>query len=175
MNDPFELLGVEPKFGLDLADLENRHRELSRVLHPDRHVGAPASERRMALSRAIEVNEAFRVLRDPVRRAEALLARRGVTIEEGRDKPADPLLLMELLELGESISDARRARDRVAIERKFSELKARESESVSALGAALEAGDAGDAGAVRAVKEIGMLRFTRRLLDEAALALDELE
>ena len=126
----------------------------------------------MALSRAIEVNEAFRVLRDPVRRAEALLSRRGVTLEEGRDKPADPMLLMELLELGESISDARRARDRAAIERKLSELEARQNESLSALRAAL---DAGELGTERAVKEIGMLRFTRRLLDEAALALDELE
>lgn len=172
MNDPFELLGVEPKFALDLTDLETRHRELSRVLHPDRHVGAPASARRIALSRAIEVNQAFQVLRDPVRRAEALLERRGVTIEEGKEKPADPMLLMELLELGESISDARRARDRDAVERKLSELKARESDSLSALGAAF---DAGDAGTERVVKEIGMLRFTRRLLDEAALALDELE
>jgi molecular chaperone HscB len=172
VNDPFELLGVEPKFALDLTDLETRHRELSRVLHPDRHVGAPANERRMALSRAIEVNQAFQVLRDPVRRAEALLGRRGVTIEEGREKPADPMLLMELLEFGEGISEARRARDREAIDRKFSELKAREKDSLSALGAAF---DAADAGTDRVVKEIGMLRFTRRLLDEAAHALDELE
>jgi molecular chaperone HscB len=172
VNDPFELLGVEPKFALDVTDLETRHRELSRVLHPDRHVGESASARRLTLSRAIEVNQAFQVLRDPVRRAEALLSRRGVTIEEGRDKAADPMLLMELLEFGESISEARRARDRAAIERKFSELKARENESLSTLGSAFEAGEAGTE---RVVKEIGMLRFTRRLLDEAALALDELE
>ena len=66
---------------------------------------------------------------------------------------------MELLELGESISDARRARDRAAIERKLSELEARQNESLSALGAAL---DAGEVGTERAVKEVGMLRFTRR-------------
>lgn len=126
----------------------------------------------MALSRAIEVNQAFQALRDPVRRAEALLARRGVVLEEGREKPADPMLLMELLELGESIANARRARDRDALERKLTELRARERESLSALAAAF---DAGDAGTDRVVKEIGMLRFTRRLLDEAALAQDELE
>ena len=58
--DPFETLGVEPRFDLDLTALEKRHRELSGALHPDRYTGRPASERRMALDRAIKVNEAWR-------------------------------------------------------------------------------------------------------------------
>ncbi len=67
--DPFDTLGVEPRFDLDLAALERRHRDLSRALHPDRYAGAPAAERRLALGRAIDANEALRVLKDPIRRA----------------------------------------------------------------------------------------------------------
>ncbi len=63
MNDPFDLLGIAPRFDLDLPAIELRHRELSKALHPGSlHTGAPAAERRMALSRAIDVNEAFRVV-----------------------------------------------------------------------------------------------------------------
>jgi molecular chaperone HscB len=186
VSDPFETLGVEPRFELDLANVELRHRDLSRVVHPDRHTAAPPSSRRVALSRAIEVNQAFAELRDPVRRAQALLKRYGVAIEEGKEKPADPLLLMELLELGESIADARRARDAASVESQTKALKARETSAIAALGAAfreLEAAtttgatpldEQARAAADSAVKQIGILRFTRRLLDEAALASEEL-
>src|SRR5690606_32621777 len=78
VTDPFTILGIEPRFRLDLERVGARHRELSRALHPDRYVDRPANERRLALSRAIEVNQAFGIVRDPVRRALALLARHGV-------------------------------------------------------------------------------------------------
>ena len=51
--NPFATLGVEPRFDLDLPALEKTHRELSRALHPDKYVGATASERRAALERAV--------------------------------------------------------------------------------------------------------------------------
>jgi len=62
MMDPFATLGVEPRFDLDLGEVARRHRELSRALHPDKYTGAPAAERRLALSRAIEVKDAFRIV-----------------------------------------------------------------------------------------------------------------
>jgi molecular chaperone HscB len=183
VTDPFEILGVEPRFELDLTDVEMRHREMSRVLHPDKHVGGPASERRQALSRAIEVNQALSVLKDPVQRAEALLRHYGVTVIEGREAPADPMLLMDLLELGESISDARRARDRARLEAGSRDLSSREQHALEELKAgfrelererAAGIGDTREA-ADRVLKEIGVLRFTRRLVNEAALAREELE
>jgi molecular chaperone HscB len=44
----------------------------------------------MALSRAIEVNEAWRALRDPIKRAEALLVRLGVPVGETAEPKARP-------------------------------------------------------------------------------------
>jgi molecular chaperone HscB len=175
VNDPFEILGVEPRFELDLANVETRHRELSRVLHPDRHVGAPPNERRVALSRAIEVNQAFQVLRDPVRRAEALLKQRGLTTEEGREAPPDPLLLMELLELGETIGSARRARDLTQVERIREALSAREQTALEGLGVAFRELESDAARSEQVQKLIGILRFTRRLKSEAENALEELD
>jgi molecular chaperone HscB len=174
VSDPFEILGVEPRFELDLANVESRHRELSRVLHPDRHVGAPSSERRMALSRAIEVNQAFVVLRDPARRAEALLQRLGLAVPEGRELPADPALLMELLELGETIGEARRARDATQVEKLRAELELREQQALDQLAAEFRAISAAPAEAERIQKRIGVVRFVRRLRSEAEHASEEL-
>ena len=89
--DPFATLGIARAFDVDLAAVEKTHRELSRALHPDRYVGAPArASARAALAKAVEVNEAWRVVRDPIRRAEALLALAGVAVasdERARPRP----------------------------------------------------------------------------------------
>ena len=66
MTDPFELLGIPARYDLDLDELATRQRDLSRALHPDRYAGRGASERRQALGKAIEVNEAARLLKQVV-------------------------------------------------------------------------------------------------------------
>ena len=116
MSDPFELLGIPARFDLDLAELAARQRELSRALHPDRYAGRGASERRQALGKAIEVNEAARVLKDPVKRAEHLLTRYGVTVGEGAERAVDADFLMEIMELREKLGELRRARDVAGVE-----------------------------------------------------------
>jgi molecular chaperone HscB len=172
MTDPFEMLGIEPRFDLDLRAVEQRHRDLSRALHPDRYAGAPAAERRMALGRAIEVNEAWRVLRDPIRRAEALLARSGVGAPEGSawtegsgPKPS-PALLMEMMESREELSEAAKRRDRALVIGLGDAMRARERAALSAVAAGLD-GAGGDAKKIQAVLPLlGELRYYRRFLDE---------
>ena len=75
--DPFATLGIVRGYDVDLRAVEKTHRELSRALHPDRFVNAPSSERKAALTKAVAVNEAWRMVRDPIRRAEALLKLAG--------------------------------------------------------------------------------------------------
>src|SRR5436190_21178580 len=121
--DPFETLGIEPAFSLDLEVLEQRHRDMSRALHPDRYAASGAAERRRALGRAIEVNEAFRILKDPVRRAEALLARLGVASGEGKEPPASPGLLMEVMERREALAEVRKTKNEAALARLIAEVR----------------------------------------------------
>lgn len=106
--DPFTLLDLPKRFDLDAQEIDARYRELSRVLHPDRFAGASASERRMSLEKAVEVNEAYRTLRDDLTRARALLAVRGWVAET---ETADPAFLVEMMELREALADARTSRD----------------------------------------------------------------
>src|SRR3954470_5555674 len=98
MIDPFETLGVERRFDLDLAVLEKTHRELSRALHPDKYSQAGASERRAALEKAASVNEAWRAVRDPIRRAEELFRLGGLKVGEDNEPKSTPMFLMEVLE-----------------------------------------------------------------------------
>jgi len=170
--DPFELLGLAPRYDLDLAELEARHRELSRALHPDRFLGRPSSERRQALGKAIEVNEALRALKDPVKRAEALLRRRGVPVGEGSEPPADPEFLMTVMELRESLRDAHRARDVDRVEALLKDVTLRQSRADERLIRGLETDDRSPGEQLVAL--VGELRYYRRFFDEANAILDEL-
>src|SRR3954468_269537 len=84
------LLGSARRFPIDFAEAEGRFKELSRQVHPDRFAKADARARRASLGRTVQLNEAWRALKDPVRRAEYLLGLSGYAIaaEEGASAPA---------------------------------------------------------------------------------------
>src|SRR3954469_17609287 len=115
MIDPFDTLGIAPTFEIDVGAVEKRYRDLSRVLHPDKYVGASAAERRMSLGKAVEVNEAWRLLRGPIRRAESLFRRHGMSVGETAEPKAPPAFLMEMMEHREALSEAKTQGDRAAI------------------------------------------------------------
>lgn len=172
MSDPFETLGFEPAFELDPAALEARQRELGRALHPDRYAGRPSGERQQALGRAIAVNEAVRALRDPVRRAEALLARRGHPVSETSGPPSSPAFLMDVMEQREALGAARSARDLTAVRALSRGVRGREQAVIQGIAAAFAAEHA-DLSRIEAL--LGELRYYRRFLEEAGAIEDDLD
>jgi len=172
MPDPFATLGLSPTFELDLEAAERRHRELSKALHPDRYAGRPAAERRQALGKAIEVNEAWRTLRDPIRRSEALLSHLGIHVEEGEEPKPDAELLMEMMELREALSDAAHSKNEKRLRELTAQVKARETTTLAKLAELFAHANGGDSTAL--LQTLGELRYYRRFLDEAAAFEDEL-
>jgi molecular chaperone HscB len=109
-SDHFSLFGVPRKLWIEMAQLERKFLQLSWKLHPDNFVNAPAAEQELSLRQSSELNDAYRVLRDPVARVEYLLEIEG-TRKEGEHKQQAPReLLEEVFELNESLDELREAR-----------------------------------------------------------------
>lgn len=117
MQDHFQLFGLARSFALDLDALERAFRDIQSRVHPDRYAHAGDAERRASMQWATRVNEAYRVLRNPVTRARHLLELRGVDVafETNTAMPAE--FLMEQMELREALEAATQARDATALER----------------------------------------------------------
>src|SRR5438270_7730473 len=80
--DYFSFFGLEPKLNLDVAALEKEFYLLSRKLHPDLNANAGGQEQAWSLEQSSLLNDAYRTLRDPIRRTEYLLHLEGVELEE---------------------------------------------------------------------------------------------
>jgi molecular chaperone HscB len=100
--DRFAVLGLTPSFD-EPAGLDDRFRALSRKLHPDRFARATPRERRYSLEQTTRLNEAYKTLKDPVRRAEHLLALRGIK----GDPKMSPEFLEQTLEDRERLVEAK--------------------------------------------------------------------
>ena len=107
MTDYYELLGITRSLNLSLDDLQKRYYELSRQLHPDRFMQKPEAERQRALDMSSALNDAYRTLKDPVKRAQYLLGLEGFDIGEQRSKDVPPELLEEVFELNMALEEMR--------------------------------------------------------------------
>ena len=98
-NNFYEFFGIEQKLTLDQDALQKRFYELSRHWHPDRFSRKSAGEQAQALEATAILNDGYRTLKDPVKRAEYLLKEEGFPIGEQRSKDVPPELLEEVFEL----------------------------------------------------------------------------
>jgi molecular chaperone HscB len=80
--DYFTFFGLPRKLNFDVAKLEKDFYELSRKLHPDLSARASAQEQEWSLEQSSMLNDAYRTLRDPIKRTQYLLRLEGVELEE---------------------------------------------------------------------------------------------
>ncbi len=110
-SDYFAVFGLPRKLCVDAAPLEQKFLQLSWKLHPDNFVNASEQDRERSLRRSSELNDAYRVLRDPVARLEYLLEIEGERVEGEKKQQAPPELLEEVFELNESLDELREAKE----------------------------------------------------------------
>ena len=107
MNDYFEVLELPRKLQVDLDALQRKFYALSRRYHPDFHPTAVAADQALVLERSALLNRAYRVLREPLSRLAHL-----ISLEHGSEeepiKPKAPMdLLEEMLEVQETLEEAK--------------------------------------------------------------------
>jgi molecular chaperone HscB len=108
--DYFALFEMPRKLWIEMNALEQKFLQLSWKLHPDNFVKATETERELSLKRSSELNDAYRVLRDPVLRVEYLLGIEDMRKEGEHKQQAPPELLEEVFLLNESLDELREAK-----------------------------------------------------------------
>ncbi|MGD0482856.1 MAG: Fe-S protein assembly co-chaperone HscB [Terracidiphilus sp.] len=90
--DYFSVFGLTPRLNIDLSALEQEFHRLSRRLHPDRFARASENEKEWSLADTALLNDAYRTLKDPLRRTEYLLKLEGAAMGLSAEACSDATL-----------------------------------------------------------------------------------
>jgi len=168
--DYFALFGLPPRYRFDADQLDLAYRTLQREIHPDRYAVADEAERRLALQSSARVNEAYRVLKDPVGRAQYLLSLRGIDALAETDTALPQQFLEGALERREAVAEAHSGGDVARLGAILEQVRSDAAALESSLADRLEA-EAWSA-ARNAVRE---LRFLSKVAGDIEAALAEVE
>lgn len=105
-------------FAPDLKQLRKEFLQLQAKAHPDM---APAGQKRQAEALSSRINEAYKTLQDPLKRAQYLLSLQGIDVEDESAKLTESTLLMEVMEAREAVDEVENEEDLVSIRAENSE------------------------------------------------------
>lgn len=132
----FQLFGLPESFALDRDKLTQTYRVLAAQCHPDKFAAKSPFEQKQAMMMAAAVNEAYRVLGNPIDRAAYLLQAQGVDADAPEYTAFAPEFLMQQMEWRETLAEARAAGDAATLAQLADEVRAAEQEVQEALAAA---------------------------------------
>ena len=167
----FELFGLPPRFRFAATALDAAYRALQLQVHPDGAAGGTDAERRVALQSSARVNEAYQTLRDPVRRAQYLLALHGIETVNERDTALPIAFLETQLERREAASEAQAGSDAPRLEALLDEVRGEARVLEDQLAQALD-GEHAYAAARTRVRELTVLAKLADDIDAMLGALD---
>lgn len=109
----FQLLGLPLQYDINPEDLSSRYRSLSQVLHPDRQgTQLDAAQRTSMLLKAAALNQAYRTLQDPEKRAAHLLeCLVGPDVFQTHARSPSPAFLADMLDWQEACEQAQSSDD----------------------------------------------------------------
>jgi molecular chaperone HscB len=174
----YEFFGLERKLHLDEKALQKRFYELSREWHPDRFSRKGPEESARAVEYTAIINDGYRTLRDPVKRAEYLLTEEGFPIGEQRSKDVPPELLEEVFELNMALEEMRSgdesARPQLeAAKSKFIGMRGEIDTELKSLFAKYDASDSESETAKQALHEVRGVLNRRRYIENLIRDVDK--
>ena len=112
MNNPFALFDLPVVFQVDSALLNERYLALQKSLHPDNFSAASAQEQRLAIQKSAEINDALRILKDPITRADSIIAINTGETENPEEKSNNDIdFLMQQMEWRETLENIENRKD----------------------------------------------------------------
>jgi molecular chaperone HscB len=119
--DYFSVFELPRKLNVDISALEKTFYARSRKLHPDLFARASQEEQEWSQEQSSRLNDAYRTLKDPIKRTEYLLKLEGVELEEQskaateaaratgevKKQVVPPSLLEEVFELNMQLEEMR--------------------------------------------------------------------
>lgn len=100
---------------MNTQDLEQRWKSRVAAVHPDRFAGASDAEKRVAMQWSASINEAYRVLRDPLKRAQYLCDLAGFQTENLPNASMDMAFLVQQMQWREELERIRESQDAKAL------------------------------------------------------------
>ena len=112
MNNPFALFDLPVAFQVDSALLNERYLALQKSLHPDNFSATSAQEQRLAIQKSAEINDALRILKDPIARADSIIALNTGEQENPEEKSNKDIgFLMQQMEWRETLENIENRQD----------------------------------------------------------------
>ncbi len=110
----FRFFGLEQRFNLDLATLDQAYLAIQKEVHPDRHARGSDTEQRLAMQMATLANTAHQTLKNPIQRGLYLCKLHGVDANLETNTAMPAAFLMKQMDWRESLEE--REEDLAALE-----------------------------------------------------------
>jgi molecular chaperone HscB len=95
----FETFNLPILFNIDIDMLNHQYRTLQKTIHPDRFVNATDAEKKQSLQKSTQINDAYQVLKDPIKRASHIINLHQVF----KENTLPPDFLMQQMEWEEEL------------------------------------------------------------------------
>jgi molecular chaperone HscB len=95
----FEIFNLPVLFNIDIDMLNHQYRTLQKTIHPDRFVNATDAEKKQSLQKSTQINDAYQVLKDPIKRASHIINLHQVF----KENTLPPDFLMQQMEWEEEL------------------------------------------------------------------------
>ncbi|WP_325343693.1 Fe-S protein assembly co-chaperone HscB [Xylophilus sp.] len=166
-SDDFTLFDLPRTFAQDRAVLDQRWRDLQRQAHPDRFAASPGTAQRVAMQWSVRINEAYRRLKDPLRRAAYLCELHGAPIEAESNTAMPAHFLLKQMEWREALEEADSA---AALEALHEEVRHSRSEALAECGRLIDQ----QRDFAAAARQVRALMFITRFGDDVEDRIDQL-
>jgi molecular chaperone HscB len=164
----FELFGLETRFAQDRSAVDARWIDLQREAHPDKFAAQGAAAQRVAMQWSVRINEAYKRLKDPLKRAAYLCELNAAPVNAENNTAMPASFLMQQMEWREALDDAVSVDELIQL---GNEVKAAKQAMLLNCEQFLDE----QRDYTRAVQEVRALMFVERFASDLDARLDQME